>query len=100
MSQSKASRNSTDTSRGKNGDTSLVASRRKIQSQNQPKNTGESLIGTSSAQLSIRKNKNLNPLDLVKFTIDPKLDKLESGNTLTSKAASAKRMFSNYRKTY
>jgi hypothetical protein len=37
-------------------------------------------------------------LSSVVFTVDPKLDSLESKNTLSAKAVTAKKIFSNYRK--
>jgi hypothetical protein len=59
----------------------------------------------SQSKVSEKKNgtgpgkvKGQNPLNLVEFTVDPKLDNLASKNILTSKAAEAKRMFSKYRK--
>lgn len=37
-------------------------------------------------------------LKTVTFTVDPGLDNLESGNSLSPKAEKAKKIFSNYRK--
>jgi hypothetical protein len=38
-------------------------------------------------------------LNAVTFTIDPKLDNLVSNNELSPKAVTAKKIFTNYRKT-
>ena len=58
------------------------------------------LLGEDNVEWeTVRKLKAFNPDQIVVLTVDPKLDNLASTNSLTSKAVSAKRMFSNYRKT-
>ena len=49
---------------------------------------------------SVRKVNELNPLDLVAFTIDPTLDSPESRNVLSSKTVAGKKMLANCRKTH
>jgi hypothetical protein len=60
----------------------------------------QSKVSTKKTVSRHGKVRDQNPLDLVVFTVDPKLDNLESRNVLSSKAAEAKRMFSNYRKSH
>ena len=60
----------------------------------------QSKVSEKKILTSPGKVKDQNPLNLVVFTIDPKLDNLESRNVLSSKTVAAKKMFSNYRKVH
>lgn len=70
------------------------------QSKAYEKNTNTVVASNTASKSDPGKTDGPNPLDRVVITFDPNLDNIESKNRLTNKAATAKKLFSGYRKIH